>query len=255
MTSVSVEAEDHFAVIPEWVLYADVSAQAVRLYAVLRRKADNDTGSSFYSRRVLANLLQVKDPKVVDRTVAELERIGAVVVTRGRTSEYGDPLTNLYTVKTRPYRPEGVVVEKPLPSDSKATRGSGKKATRVVVEKGDELKAIDLRASTNSLSTEQTAAHAAADAWWRRQEPRPIGKNAWHSLLRVCQAAEDRGYSRTQIEAALNTIGVVPSVQQMDRILRNVNPRGPSATRMYLDAAHDLSQAQQATQALKEMTA
>lgn len=148
MTDVAVNADEHFAVVPEWILYADISAQAVRLYAVLRRKADNETGSSFYSRKSLANLLRVKDPKVVDRTVMELEAIGAVYVTRGRVSEYGDPTTNLYTVRSS--RPQGVVVEMPPPSGENATRGSGENATGVVVEKGDELIANELIATENS---------------------------------------------------------------------------------------------------------
>jgi hypothetical protein len=161
MNAISVDAEDRFAVIPEWVLYADVSAQAVRLYAVLRRKADNETGASFYSRRTLAGLLRVKDPKVVDRTVAELEAIGAVKVTRGRLSEHGDPTTNLYTVRTS--RPRGVVVEKPLPRGRKATRGSGENATTVVAEKGDELRATELRATSNSQNPPSPRERGAVD--------------------------------------------------------------------------------------------
>ena len=35
-------ADNFFAIIPEWVLYADISPQAVRLYGVLRRYADRD---------------------------------------------------------------------------------------------------------------------------------------------------------------------------------------------------------------------
>lgn len=159
--SIAIEADEHFAVIPEWVLYADISAQAVRLYGVLRRKADNETGASFYSRRALAELLRVKDPKVVDRTVAELEAIGAVDVTRGRVSEHGDPTTNLYTVRST--RPRGVVVETPPPSGMKTTRGSGRNATTVVVEKGDELIATELIATGNSQNPPSPRERGAVD--------------------------------------------------------------------------------------------
>lgn len=73
------------------------------------------------------------------------------------------------------------------------------------------------------------AGQVAAAAWWERQSPRPIGKSAWHSLLAVCRAAAERGYEQQQIERALDAIGTVPSVQQMDRVLRNVQPQRVSA--------------------------
>jgi len=100
------------------------------------------------------------------------------------------------------------------------------------------------------------AGEAAARAWWLRQNPRPIGKRSWHALRSVTEAAQERGYDQPQIERALDAIGVVPSMQQMDRALRGVTPQRPSATRMYLDAASSLQsqQAQSAAQSLKELT-
>jgi hypothetical protein len=60
----------------------------------------------------------------------------------------------------------------------------------------------------------------AARTWWARLATKPIGKGAWHSLLEVCRAAEKQGYSADQIINALNYVGTVPSMRQMDLVLR-----------------------------------
>lgn len=72
-------ADVTFAIIPTWVLDADVSAQAVRLYGILRRYADVH-GYAYPSRRTLAERLHVKDVQTVDRALTELTELGAVEV-------------------------------------------------------------------------------------------------------------------------------------------------------------------------------
>jgi hypothetical protein len=59
-----------------------------------------------------------------------------------------------------------------------------------------------------------------AKRWWEKQSVKPLGKGAWHSLLKVCEAASKRGYTAKQIEQALDYIGTVPSMRQMDLVLR-----------------------------------
>ena len=66
---------------------------------------------------------------------------------------------------------------------------------------------------------------AVARKWWEKQRVKPLGKSAWHSLLAICQAAEKRGYNAEQIEQALDYIGTVPSMRQMDLVLRGVGVR------------------------------
>ena len=63
---------------------------------------------------------------------------------------------------------------------------------------------------------------AVARRWWEKQRVKPLGKGAWHSLLQITKAAEARGYSEQQIEQALDYIGTVPTVRQMDLVLRGV---------------------------------
>lgn len=60
----------------------------------------------------------------------------------------------------------------------------------------------------------------AARTWWEKLITKPIGKGAWHSLLEICKAAEKQGYTTDQILMALNYIGTVPSMRQMDLVLR-----------------------------------
>lgn len=88
---------------------------------------------------------------------------------------------------------------------------------------------------TTVLSTTQKTPSVSAEAaklWWESQTPRPLGRGAWHALLKVCQAAEQRGYSVEQIVTALNQIGVVPSIQQMDKQLRNIKPMSARQERL-----------------------
>jgi hypothetical protein len=84
---------------------------------------------------------------------------------------------------------------------------------------------------TSVLSTtksEETAiavlavSEAVARKWWEKQRVKPLGKSAWHSLLAICEAAEKRDYTAEQIEQALDYIGTVPSMRQMDLVLRGV---------------------------------
>ena len=65
----------------------------------------------------------------------------------------------------------------------------------------------------------------AAKRWWEKQAVKPLGANAWFSLLKICEAAEKRGYTKEQIERALDYIGTVPSMRQMDLVLRGVGVR------------------------------
>ncbi len=98
----SLVLEERFSIVPEWVLDADVSDAAVRLYAVLLRFGAT-SGQRMPSRRTLADRLRKKSVDSVDRALKELVAIGAVEVTR--RSRDGLNLTNRYLVRsTRPGR-------------------------------------------------------------------------------------------------------------------------------------------------------
>ncbi len=91
-------SDGYFAVVPEWVLDADISAQAVRLYAVLRRYADQQSGQAFPSRRTLAARLRVASTRTVDAALDDLLRIGAVDIS-AHTRPDGGNGTSRYTVR------------------------------------------------------------------------------------------------------------------------------------------------------------
>lgn len=95
----SVQADQHFAIVPEWVLYADISSNAVRLYGTLRRYADKN-GKAHPSRSTLAGHIRVKSVRTVDAALDELEKLGAVQ-TKQRT-EGKRNLTSVYTVISAP---------------------------------------------------------------------------------------------------------------------------------------------------------
>jgi len=92
-----ISADEYFAIIPEWVLDADISGNAVRLYAVFRRFADQN-GKCFPSRKRLAERCKVSEA-TVDRLIKELESIGAVRVQNRRT-ESGEYLSSIFHVRS-----------------------------------------------------------------------------------------------------------------------------------------------------------
>ena len=75
----NLTADNYFAIVPEWVIDAEISDRAFRLYAVLRRGVDKETGYARVSRPKLATRLRTS-VKSIDRALRELEEAGAVTV-------------------------------------------------------------------------------------------------------------------------------------------------------------------------------
>lgn len=116
----AVTADLKFALVPEWLLDTDVSAQAVRLYAVISRYADADGRNAYPSRKTLAERLKVKDKGTVDRALKELVTAGAITV-RGRLDDAGDQASNEYVVHRT--SPAGVAARNQPPSRKSAATG------------------------------------------------------------------------------------------------------------------------------------
>lgn len=114
----AVTVDIKFAIIPEWMIYADVSDRAFRLYAVLRKHANNETGESRPSRARLATLMRVS-LSTIDRTLDELVKAGAIEIrhrwanaektsySNVRDSLHVVPAPNLYVVKSVLSTPSG----------------------------------------------------------------------------------------------------------------------------------------------------
>ncbi len=94
-----IRSDNYFAILPEWILNSNISANAVRLYAILNRYA-NSRGQAFPTRATLAERMSCSTD-TVDRAKQELVSIGALTIQR-RTSDAGDPTSNLYTIHTLP---------------------------------------------------------------------------------------------------------------------------------------------------------
>lgn len=85
-----------FSIVPEWVLDADVSDRAIRLYTLLGRYADKK-GHAHPSRSTLAARLRCSVDSL-DRAAKELIEGGMLKVTRRKVGN-GRNLTNVYLLR------------------------------------------------------------------------------------------------------------------------------------------------------------
>ena len=81
-----------------------------------------------------------------------------------------------------------------------------------------------------------------AKVWWEKQRVKPLGKGAWHSLLQITKAAVARGHTPEQIMQALDYIGTVPTMRQMDLILRGVGVNNRTKTETNAMKAMELAE-------------
>lgn len=206
MQNKKIKADNYFAIIPEWVLYSDISANAVRLYCVLRRYADGD-GKCHPSRATLSLQARISSP-TLSKAVDELVAIGALAV-RHRRSPSGDFTSNQYTVITT--RPEVVKNIDPPCEVSYPTGGK---------EPSPQTKAISNQSQEPDGATD--VARQIAKRWWDSLQVKPLGKRAWFVLNKVVGEAVEKGYAEEQIINALNDAGSVPSMAEMDKRLRGV---------------------------------
>lgn len=127
----NIQSSDYFAIIPEWVLKADISANAVRLYGILNRFA-NGNGRAWPSRNTLADMMRVSKG-TIDRAKTELVDIGALLVEQ-RVGPAGDPSSNLYTLLIRPFESSPVMKgistsgDRGSPTDGDLNRASMKQS-------------------------------------------------------------------------------------------------------------------------------
>jgi hypothetical protein len=198
-----ITADNYFSITPEWVLYADITSNAVRLYGVLQRYADKDSGECHPSRKTLANRCRLSLSSL-DRALIELVDIGAVTKQQ-RLSPNGDWTSNTYTVIS--HRRVSSQVNTPITTDGDTGIFTGDEQTRVNINQ----------------SHEQTNAKSIADEWWEAYKQRtggktPTGKGAWHSLIAVITSALSSGWSEEEVRTAIMACTVASSAQ-LDREL------------------------------------
>lgn len=85
-----------FALVPVWVLESEISAQAVRVYAIHSDFADRQ-GAHFHSRRKIAERARCS-VDAVDRAHGELVRIGALEIQARRDETSPRQTSNRYRI-------------------------------------------------------------------------------------------------------------------------------------------------------------
>jgi hypothetical protein len=94
-----VAADNYFSQIPHWVLYAEISPQAIRLYCVIHHYANRESNIGWPSRETLSKEIRVNSARTVDAALKELETIGALKINK-RFTDKGMQTSNYYTVIT-----------------------------------------------------------------------------------------------------------------------------------------------------------
>ena len=148
-----VTAETRFAIIPEWVLFARISPNAVRLYGVLARHADKDEHFAIVGRAKLAEQMRC-EVKTIDRAMNELMGIGAVSVEH--RSDPNNPLhllPNRYRLAVVPA--QGTPTHAPTPT-RRGTRTTG--GTPTDVAENERVLGSKALRSTNTHHTPGKAA-------------------------------------------------------------------------------------------------
>jgi DNA-binding transcriptional regulator YhcF (GntR family) len=156
---VVVTANVFFSIIPEWVLYGEISAVAVRVYGALRRFADNTTGECFPSRKTLAMRCRISI-RTLDSSLNELELFGAIKVTK-RQRVGGSWQSNLYTVYTSAPNPQALQQTAITYRDKflaqKTTLHSAKNDTRDSAKNDTLTKANNYRTELEKIREENNA--------------------------------------------------------------------------------------------------
>lgn len=101
----SLVLEQRFAIVPEWVIDAEISDCAYRLYSILLRYGQS-SGQRMPGRAALAARLHKSSKDTVDRALKELVRAGVVVVEH--RCRDGRHLTNRYHLMSTPPAARGV---------------------------------------------------------------------------------------------------------------------------------------------------
>jgi len=90
-----IEASEYFAILPEAVLFAPISSNAVRLYCILRRRADEKNNSCYPSQSYLAKNMFCST-RTVQRALDELIDIGAITVEHRYLEDTDAYTSNMY---------------------------------------------------------------------------------------------------------------------------------------------------------------
>lgn len=202
----SIQAQVYFAIIPEWILDADVSDKAIRLYGILNRYA-REKQKCRLRRKTLAERLKVKDLKTVDRCVSELEEIGALRVRpRFRANDKGTQqrIANEYLLMvTAPWDATqqqlpagGVGAENPPPPRGADSPGVG--AEMPQQEREEQLKERTPSSSENGRSDVNSLCTLLADLIEGNGSRRPTVNKSWKDSARLMLDRDERSHEEAE---------------------------------------------------------
>ena len=224
MAKKQVSADNYFAIVPEWVIYSDISANAIRLYCVLARHSDKDTGDCFPSRNTLMDLSR-QSKATLSASTKELVKIGAVIVTRRYGEDGKDYLSNLYKIITQNPHPSSEIEqgacsdnEKPLSNPRTSPSAESDPLTRVIINQSQLTKEkIKSEVEQSSPEISEICFYLAKAIETRGLKPRPleqvINGVKWRSEARLLlrgrighkDTLEDSGaLTVSQIKAAID---------------------------------------------------
>lgn len=199
--SVTIENESlPFQQIPNWIFESPISPTAIKLYLVLRKNGDNKRGTSYYSRKKLAEQLGTS-PNTMDRAKKELIDIGALCQIN-RKNDQGDWTSNLYHVHTNCLLDCRYLLSKmgrPIPTDGETPIPTNGELTNNHLElRTKELSTRTYGAEVNSM------ANLLADLIKANGINRPDVTDKW--LADIERLNRIDGYSWEQIESTIRWV-------------------------------------------------
>lgn len=184
----SVRVQTRFAIIPEWLLFSGVSAQAIRLYAVLMRKAEYGSKDSDVKpaegvpRKWLADKMDVT-VKTVDRAMKELVDLGAVQVIPNKNGKERAPNDYLLVMSL----PSPTDVATPTPED--VSTGS---PTDVAVRTEN----LEPREQEHEITP--ALSQLLADLIEENGSRRPVVTSSWKKAERLLLTRDGRDYDEAE---------------------------------------------------------
>jgi hypothetical protein len=181
-----------FQQIPNWVFESDVSATAIKLYLVLRKNGDNKRGTSFWSRRKLAEQLGTS-ANTMDRAKKELLDMGALCQIN-RKNKDGDWTSNLYHLHTSSVtncRYLYSSVGRPIPTDGDTPIPTSGERTNNHIE----LRTNELNTRTYGVENHQ-ACNLLADLIAANGSKRPTVSDSWLSDMEKLHRIDERSWEQ-----------------------------------------------------------
>jgi hypothetical protein len=188
-----------FQQIPNWVFESTISPTAIKLYLVLRKNGDNKRGTSYWSRKKLAEQIGCS-PNTMDRAKKELIDIGAICQINRKTAN-GDWTSNLYhihTTSTQDCKYLCSSVGTPIPtSEDTPIPTSGERTNNHI-----ELRTNELPRTYGDEITQLS--NLLADLIEANGIKRPTVTDKWHQEIERLNRLD--GYSYEQIEKTIRWV-------------------------------------------------